>query len=1015
MGFYQLLHEMGVFSPDAPSTFRAFGTPGQLSAAQLIDRYGITYRPVRDVLVAYLAERQPMLDHTTLRDLAFSLGALFWRDLERHHQHHLAAPAATRRGLEAADQSLTKTRKVAGPDGKTSASRSAAPVACTTWPRSARSTSTSPSGRWKTRPGGRLGGPMPDPRRGPGPPEGDPRPQVADGQRTRERLPVLPALLSRVNDLRTMTAARLATAHAAATPAPHGSGPRPRHRQTPRPQRRGGSGVLDLGRGSRRCGTPGSASRSSPSCPITASSSTPCPAPGNPSRCCRSRRRRPTPNGCWSSAPNSPTSSPRSSRGSVAGTARWGASPPTTPTSGSGTRRCRCCSSAGSGSSTAPSPPPPSGWISGALDGATVTDAAGQPLRFTPHDFRRMFITDAVLHGMPPHIAQLVAGHRDINTTMGYKAVYPDEVINGHRAFIARRRALRPSTEYRVPTQQEWEQFLGHFEHRKLSLGTCGRSYATPCIHEHACLRCPLLRPDPAQRPRLVEIRDNLHARIAEARREGWLGEVDGLQISLTGARQKLAQLDQIATNTTSTQPRDAHLPADRRTLSPTSRSLIGTAGSDSDERSSASAENKRGYGHHPLWAFVDHGPDGHRGAVVGAAAPGNAGSNTAADHITVLRDALRQLPGHRPGHPARAEDPDPGRRGGRHPRAAGLDRRAADVVLGRVHPARQHRRRARHDPASRTGSRLRRRRRTPRRRLGARGDRAARPVTGWPPGMRVIVRKERPHPGAQLRLTDADGHRFTAFATNTTPGGPGRQLADLELRHRRRARAEDRIRAAKDTGLTNLPAARAGPEPDLVRHRRAGLRADRLGPAARPSPSTPPGGGNPNACGCGSSPSPDGSPAPAGAPCCTCPRTHPGPSSCSTRSPPCARSPPPADPQHHPTRRHNPDPDRGTGAHPSDLGRTVVPTRQNHPRNDRHRPVSITAALAGRKIRANDGGADSTVTETPPIRRTFGQPTRRSPIVTIVRIRPRQMPKPQIRGGLAPTLTRGDRVCVPG
>jgi hypothetical protein len=74
--------------------------------------------------------------------------------------------------------------------------------------------------------------------------------------------------------------------------------------------------------------------------------------------------------------------------------------------------------------------------------------------------------------------------------------------------------------------------------------------------------------------------------------------------------------------------------------------------------------------------------------------------------------------------------------------------------------------------------------------------------LTGWPPGMRVIVRKERPHPGAQLRITDADGLRVTAFATNTTRG----QLPDLELRHRRRARAEDRIRCAKDTGLTNLP-----------------------------------------------------------------------------------------------------------------------------------------------------------------------------------------------------------------
>jgi Transposase DDE domain group 1 len=65
-----------------------------------------------------------------------------------------------------------------------------------------------------------------------------------------------------------------------------------------------------------------------------------------------------------------------------------------------------------------------------------------------------------------------------------------------------------------------------------------------------------------------------------------------------------------------------------------------------------------------------------------------------------------------------------------------------------------------------------------------------------WPAGVRLIVRKERPHPGAQLRITDVDGHRITAFVTHTKRG----QLADLELRHRRRARA------AKDTGLTNLP-----------------------------------------------------------------------------------------------------------------------------------------------------------------------------------------------------------------
>ncbi len=158
------------------------------------------------------------------------------------------------------------------------------------------------------------------------------------------------------------------------------------------------------------------------------------------------------------------------------------------------------------------------------------------------------------MHGMPPHIAQLVAGHRDISTTMGYKAVYPEEVINGHRAYIARRRATRPAAEYRVPTDAEWAEFTGHFERRKVALGDCGRSYDTPCIHEHSCLRCPLLRPDPAQRPRLDGIRASLTARIAEAEANHWLGEAEGLRISLAAASQKLGQMDQITARRNATQ-----------------------------------------------------------------------------------------------------------------------------------------------------------------------------------------------------------------------------------------------------------------------------------------------------------------------------------------------------------------------------------------------------------------------------------------------------------------------------
>ncbi|MET7931448.1 site-specific integrase, partial [Streptomyces sp. NPDC005349] len=69
-----------------------------------------------------------------------------------------------------------------------------------------------------------------------------------------------------------------------------------------------------------------------------------------------------------------------------------------------------------------------------------LTDATGRPLTFTPQDFRRMFITDAIRTRLPPHIAQVIAGHANINTTMGYNAVYPTETIEAHRAFIARRR-----------------------------------------------------------------------------------------------------------------------------------------------------------------------------------------------------------------------------------------------------------------------------------------------------------------------------------------------------------------------------------------------------------------------------------------------------------------------------------------------------------------------------------------------------------------------------------------------
>jgi Transposase DDE domain group 1 len=222
-------------------------------------------------------------------------------------------------------------------------------------------------------------------------------------------------------------------------------------------------------------------------------------------------------------------------------------------------------------------------------------------------------------------------------------------------------------------------------------------------------------------------------------------------------------------------------------------------------DKEGAAPTFKRGFGHHPLCAFVDHGPHGTGEPLAMLLRPGNAGSNTAADHLTVLREALRQLPGHRAGT-------RPGRKILIRIDGAGCTHELLDWIVGQrmsysvgftlpTDFAGQLTKIPAHvwTPAYNSDGEIRE------------GAWVAE-ITGllnlesWPTGMRVIARKERPHPGAQLRITDADGLRITAFATNTAPGGPGRQLPDLELRHRRRARAEDRIRIAKDTGLTNLP-----------------------------------------------------------------------------------------------------------------------------------------------------------------------------------------------------------------
>ncbi|WP_222123597.1 site-specific integrase [Cellulosimicrobium sp. TH-20] len=175
---------------------------------------------------------------------------------------------------------------------------------------------------------------------------------------------------------------------------------------------------------------------------------------------------------------------------------------------------------------------------------AGICNAAGEPIKATAHDFRRMFATEMVTGGLPIHIAAKILGHNRLVTTQGYTAVFDDDLVRSYRAYLDTRRAVRPAEEYREPTDAEWTEFQHHFQTRKLELGDCGRPYATPCSHEHACVRCPMLRVDPRARPRLAAIIDNLRDRMDEARMNAWHGEIQGLQISLQAAAGKLAALD---------------------------------------------------------------------------------------------------------------------------------------------------------------------------------------------------------------------------------------------------------------------------------------------------------------------------------------------------------------------------------------------------------------------------------------------------------------------------------------
>jgi hypothetical protein len=216
----------------------------------------------------------------------------------------------------------------------------------------------------------------------------------------------------------------------------------------------------------------------------------------------------------------------------------------------------------------------------------------------------------------------------------------------------------------------------------------------------------------------------------------------------------------------------------------------------------------KRGFGFAPMCAFLDHGEHGSGECLAIDLRPGKASPWNSADHIATLDNALVQLPEHERGQVLVRADTGACSKVFLHRITdLGLEYsigfQAQDTVKAAIEaiPEQAWRAALDADGGPCDGAQVAELTAW----MPSPTIKTSRPgPQHWPAGMRVIARRERPHPGAQLRLTDHNGWRITCFATNTR--GPGWTLPTLEVRHRQRARCEDRIRALKDTGLRNLP-----------------------------------------------------------------------------------------------------------------------------------------------------------------------------------------------------------------
>ena len=218
---------------------------------------------------------------------------------------------------------------------------------------------------------------------------------------------------------------------------------------------------------------------------------------------------------------------------------------------------------------------------------------------------------------------------------------------------------------------------------------------------------------------------------------------------------------------------------------------LDGTLVTAHSEKEGAAGTYKGGFGFHPLLCYEATTEE----ALAGLLRPGNAGFNTASEHIALLEQALAQLPPEMigPGLLVRAD-----RAGATHELAEHIVARGLGFSVGldlaeRVRTAILAVPEAAWQPALAADGEARE---------GAWVAELALDLSAWPEGTRAICRRERPHPGAQLSFSDANGYRFQVFLTNQQ----GKRIARLEQLHRARAACEDRIRCGKQSGLRNLP-----------------------------------------------------------------------------------------------------------------------------------------------------------------------------------------------------------------